>query len=102
MKSIVIKSNHGNHRSHSRKWTVLAEFETIEEAQDYLQFLFMEINPDEEVVEEMDMFEYDLYYYYLVTEEDYFNGFFDGGHRGYANADIEAAFADYIEPNFNY
>jgi len=92
MKSIVIQSNHGNHRSHSRKWKVLAEFDSFEEAQDYFQFLFMEINPDEEVVEEMDMFEYDLYYYYILTEEDYNNGFFDGEHKGFANNEIIGIF----------
>ena len=37
MKALVIKSNHGNHRGFNRKWTILAEFDNHEEAEEFLE-----------------------------------------------------------------
>lgn len=105
MTTIVIKSNHGNHTGFNRKWEVLNggdSFDSEIQAMRYLAGIADE--EDEQYDEEKEefvlhgpigSFNYDLYYYAVVTQSDYDNGFFDGGHNGYANKKIK----DIFEPS---
>lgn len=97
MKTLVIKSNHGNHHGFNRKWEILEKFNKEEDAKVYLANLHneeKELNEDDEDFEtSISGFEEDLYYYTLITQEDYDRGIFDGGHYGYASAEI----IDYFE-----
>lgn len=102
MKTIVIKSNHGNHTGFNRLWEVLNcgwGFDSEEDAKEYLGKVADEV--DEQYDGETDSFmhhgpihsfEYDLCYYYVVTQDDYQNGWFDGGHHGCANLFIKHIF----------
>ena len=99
MKTIVIKSNHGNHTGFNRKWEVLNSgypFDSKEEAIKYLDAIIDECEddiPEEERTEKGGTgYEYDLYYYNVVTQEDYENDFFSGGHYGYTNRAIKEIF----------
>ena len=102
MKTIVIKSNHGNHEGFNRKWQILNggySFETIDEAQAYLASIADDEDPifnseteDFEPRISLSSWHEDLHYYYVVTEEDYNTGFFDGGSRGYATEAIKSIF----------
>lgn len=39
-------------------------------------------------------YENDLYYYYVVNQDDYENGIFNGNHYGYANDSIIKIFEE--------
>jgi hypothetical protein len=102
MKTIVIKSNHGNHTGFNRKWEVLNSgypFDSKEEAISYLDNIIIELEQDLEDSEKSNLgltgYEYDLCYYAVLTEDEYnddFYPFFDGGHHGYVNEQIESIF----------
>lgn len=101
MKSIVIKSNHGNHSGFNRKWEVLNHgypFRSREDAITYLDAIIDECEDDipegQRTEKGQDSYENDLFYYNVVTEREYEGGFFDGSHHGYVNAAIEAAFKE--------
>lgn len=95
MKTLIIKSNHGNHSGYNRKWTILEEFEDWNDFNSPLTKLASIYNDIKDLDEDNEEYEYslssfedDLCYYYVVTEEDYHNGFFNGGHYGYASDEI--------------
>lgn len=101
MKTIVIKSNHGNHTGFNRKWEVLNSgyaFDSEKQAIEYLNNIIDEceddIMEDDRTSHGLKGYEHDLYYYYVVTREDYENDCFDGGHHGYVSKQIEEIFAD--------
>ena len=101
MKSIVIKSNQGNHSGFNRQWEILNggyAFNTIEEALSYCAHRHNDIKElseeDEDYRASCQGFEDDLCYYYVVTQDEYVNGFFNGNHHGYVNQ----AIIDIFEP----
>lgn len=100
MKAIVIKSNHGNHTGFNRKWEILNNgyaFSSVEEAIEYLNQIIDEcedhIPEEDKTSKDLKGYEYDLYYYYVVTKDQYEDGFFSGGHYGYSSNAIEEIFS---------
>lgn len=95
MKALILKSNHGNQNGFNRKWEILNSCNSEDIftlMTNLLDNVANEYGLSEEYVENNfslgHSFEYDLYYYISVTQDDYDNGFFDGGHYGYANQEI--------------
>lgn len=76
MKALLIKSNHGNHSGFNRHWFIEGKFDNEEEANEKYLDLFGDHN---------DM---SLEYIYIINEDDYFRGIFDGGHMGYPSKEI--------------
>lgn len=69
MKTLVLKSNHGNHSDFSRKWTVLAEFESEVDGNNFLyDYLIKRDMVDEDGNPDTS---YGGYSFRVVTEEDY-------------------------------
>lgn len=106
MKTLLLQSNHGNHSGFNRTWSIIEKFNNIEEAKKKCAELHNElyevfqsddinINYDATFESSLDSFEYDLYYYKIISQDDYNNGIFNGGHYGYASKDI----INYFENN---
>lgn len=112
MKSIALKSNHGNHSGFNRKWEVLAKSENVDELKEIL-FTYAERcsdytesdgngnvidnSRDGEILYSLkdDSFNYDGRCYVIVTESEYFADIFSGNYMGYAPKEV----VDYFENN---
>jgi hypothetical protein len=105
MKSIVIKSNQGNHTGYNRKWYNIEECETIKEAKKVLKSLAYDLsdniverngapydkNSDEFIYSNnMKNFNYDGVNYWIITKEDLY--MFDGGSFGHMPSFISEYF----------
>lgn len=101
MKTLLLKSNHGNHSGFNRTWEILEEFENEDLAKSVCARMHNEIkdleesDPDfEDEHEGINGFENDLYYYTTITQEDYNKGIFNGGYYGYASDSIKKYFEE--------
>lgn len=98
MKTLAIKSNHGNHQGFNRTWKVLESFTNEESAQEFLANLHNEVKEINEEHEDFETstsgFEDDLYYYTTITQDDYDKGVFNGGHYGHASDEIISFFEE--------
>lgn len=97
MKTLIIKSNHGNHTGFNRTWSIENKCDSIEEAKIKLSEIADKIADDYGMTEKdrIDLYNgknealsHGLTYYSIITEEDYEWGIFDGGHMGYASQEI--------------
>lgn len=113
MNYLVIKSNHGNHTGFNRKWEVLDEVSTLEDAQDILldaafgcsdniivdgNGLPYDINSNHVLYDgKCESFSYDGRTYMIISEND--QDLFNGGSYGYMSNKIQAFFSQFTPLN---
>ena len=91
MKTLVIKSNHGNHTGYNRTWEILSKHDTIKEARKELCEIAKELDDTIKCTKKyLDSFEYDLHYYRVITRTDL--DLFTGGHYGYMPNEVKEFF----------
>lgn len=111
MKTLVIKSNHGNHSDFNRTWELLAVCDSVEEARAELIEWSIErtegcdgwiikngraynvYSKEFLATNKSDSFEEDLYYFHIVPENKAAT-FFSGGHRGFTPEFVKKEFPD--------
>lgn len=96
MKTLLLKSNHGNHSGFNRKWEVLESFDNEYDATTSCAELYNQLNEIDDVHEdyekELTSFWYDGYSYIVITQDDYNGGIFNGGGMGYTPKEVVGFF----------